>query len=126
VLLVTFSIVVPIFKMGASILYYFKESVRSNRLVQFLAFKIGKWSMADVMVIAIMMAYIGFNGIVESQFHKMQAVVPKDMTFFTTNGTTLQTGYYIFISYVLLAMVLSTYVHMTPPKSHASPAPSPS
>lgn len=125
VLLVTFSIVVPIFKMGASVLYHFKESVRPNRFIQFLAFKIGKWSMADVMVIAIMMAFIGFNGIVQSQFKKMQAVVPKDMTFLTTNGTTLQTGYYIFIAYVLLAMVLSTYVHMTPNtrKPETTPAP---
>jgi hypothetical protein len=110
VLLVTFSIVVPTLKMGAALLYYFREKVRPNRLVRFLAFDIGKWSMADVMVVAIMMAYIGFNGIVEAQFKKMQAVVPKGVTFFATNGTTLQMGYFIFIAYVLLAMVLSSYV----------------
>jgi hypothetical protein len=121
VLLVTFSLIVPTFKMGASILYFFKAGVRSNRFVQFLAFKIGKWSMADVMVIAIMMSYIGFNGIVEAQFKKMHAVVPKDMTFFTTNGTTLQMGYFIFITYVLLAMVLSSYVHMTPQAPKGEP-----
>ncbi len=119
VLLVTFSVVVPILKMGASILYFFREKSRSNRVVQFLAFKIGKWSMADVMVIAIMMAYIGFNGIVDAQFRKMNAVVPKDVTFFTTNGTTLQTGYYVFITYVLLAMVLSAYVRTEPPRGRS-------
>lgn len=118
VLLVTFSIVVPTLKMGAAILYYFRKKARANRLVRFLAFEIGKWSMADVMVVAIMMAYIGFNGIVEAQFKKMQAVVPKGVTFFATNGTTLQMGYYIFIAYVLLAMVLSTYVRrVSPPET---------
>lgn len=111
ILLVTFSIIFPTLKMGASLIYLFSERLRESRVLQFFAFKIGKWSMADVMVIAILMAYIGFNGIVETQFNKMKALVPKDMSFFTTNGTTMQMGYFIFITYVLLALVLSTYVH---------------
>jgi hypothetical protein len=117
VLLVLFSVVFPILKMGASIVYFFFEKTRNSRVVQFFAFKIGKWSMADVMVIAILMSYIGFNGIVDTQFDKMKALVPKDISFFTTNGTTLQMGYYIFITYVMLAMVLSSYVHATKAKS---------
>ena len=116
VLMVTFSIVFPILKMSASLAYFYFERARESRLVKFFAFKIGKWSMADVMIIAIFMAYIGFNGIVETQFNKMKSVVPGDMSFFTTNGTTLEMGYYIFITYVILAMVLSQYVH----SSHAA------
>ena len=111
ILVITFSIVFPILKMAASIAYFFSERLRKSRVVQFIAFKIGKWSMADVMVIAIFMAYIGFNGIVESQFATMKKAVPAEVSFFTTNGTTLQMGYYIFIVYVLLAMLLSSYVH---------------
>ena len=110
ILIITFSIVFPTLKMLSSLFYYFSPRLRSSKVIQFLAFKIGKWSMADVMVIAIMMAYIGFNGIVEAQFRKMHDVVPKDVTFLTTNGTTLQTGYYIFLTYVLLAMILAMYV----------------
>ena len=37
-------------------------------MVRFFVLKSGKWSMADVMVVAIFMAYIGFNGIITSQF----------------------------------------------------------
>jgi hypothetical protein len=51
----------------------------------------------------------------------MHDLVPKDMTFLTTNGTSLELGYYIFLTYVLLAMVLSSYVHST---QHGKPAPS--
>jgi uncharacterized paraquat-inducible protein A len=32
-----------------------------------MVFKTGKWSMADVIVVAIFMAYIGFSGIVGEQ-----------------------------------------------------------
>lgn len=110
VLLVTFSIIFPTLKMGSSLIYIAFERARKWRFITWFGFKSGKWSMADVMVIAIMMSYIGFNGIVQTQFDKMKALVPKDITFFTTNGTTLQMGYYIFISYVILALVLSEIV----------------
>ena len=44
--------------------YHFKKL---NKIVRFLVFKSGKWSMADVMVVAIFMSYIGFTGIISSQ-----------------------------------------------------------
>jgi len=110
-LMVTFSIVFPILKLGASLIYYFSNRLRESRVVQFLAFQIGKWSMADVMIIAIFMAYIGFNGIFESQFKGLKSAVPGDISLFTTNGTSLQMGYYIFVAYVLFAMTLSSLVH---------------
>jgi Paraquat-inducible protein A len=111
ILMVLFSIVIPVFKIAASMIFCYFEKTRSSRILNFLAFKTGKWSMADVLVIAILMAYIGFNGIVETQFSKMKALVPKDITFFTTNGTTLQMGFYIFLTYVLMALVVATYLH---------------
>ena len=108
VLVILFSIILPVLKITSSLVYLYFRKTRNSRLLNLLAFKTGKWSMADVLVIAILMAYIGFNGIVEVQFDKMKAVVPKDITFLTTNGTALQLGFYIFLTYVLLALVFST------------------
>lgn len=110
VLLVLFSVVLPLFKLIASMIYCYFEKSRNNRFVEFFAFKTGKWSMADVMVVAIVMAYIGFNGIVQTQFGKMAAVAPKGVTFFATNGTSLQLGFYVFLTYAILAMVLASYM----------------
>ena len=110
VLVVMFSIVFPTLKLLSSALYLASQRARNWKVVQFLAFKIGKWSMADVMIVAIMMAYIGFNGIVQNQFGKMKAVVPEDITFIATNGTALQVGYYIFITYVILSLFFSELV----------------
>lgn len=109
ILMVTFSIVFPTLKLSSSLLYYFKgERVRNNRLIRFFVFQSGKWSMADVMVIAIFMAYIGFNGIVNNQFSKIQKMIPADIIFITTNGTSLQPGYFAFLAYAILALVLSS------------------
>ena len=112
VLLVLFSIVIPILKLFSSLLHYASARLRKNRIIYFFAFHSGKWSMADVLVIAIFMAYIGFNGIVTSQFKKMADLVPDQIVFITTNGTSLQPGFYVFLSYVLLALALSAVLHL--------------
>ena len=53
-----------------------------------LVLKSGKWSMADVLVIAIFMAYIGFNGLVGSQMEGLSRS-SEAVEIFTTNGTKL-------------------------------------
>ncbi len=64
VLILAFSVIFPIGKLVASKIYVLgNEKCRTNRWVCFFAFKSGKWSMADVNVVAIFMAYIGFKGI---------------------------------------------------------------
>ena len=110
-LMVIFSIVFPLLKLTASVFYHYDyKGSRENRYVRFFAFKSGKWSMADVLVVAIFMAYIGFNGIMTTQLDKMGATLPKDIVFIATNGTALQFGFYIFLSYVILALVFSIFV----------------
>ena len=62
--------------------------------------------MADVLIVAIMMAYIGFNGMVKTQFDIIRAALPK-FELISTNDTGLQIGFYIFLCYVILSMILS-------------------
>ncbi|MBY0452689.1 MAG: paraquat-inducible protein A, partial [Bdellovibrionaceae bacterium] len=69
ILMVSFSIVFPVLKLISSALFYFNyKGSRQNRAVRFLLLKTGKWSMADVFVVAMFMAYIGFNGVIANQF----------------------------------------------------------
>lgn len=111
VLMVCFSIVFPIIKLLSSVGYYFNfKEARQRGWVNFFVLKSGKWSMADVMVVAVFMSYIGFNGIITSQFGKLKNA-SEELVILTTNGTSLQPGYYIFLSYALLAMGLSVLIH---------------
>ena len=110
VLLVTFSVIFPLFKLLSSMAYYYDYcSARSKKLVQFFVLKSGKWSMADVLVVAIFMAYIGFNGIVNSQLKNMREA-GESINIMTTNGTSLQPGYYVFLTYTILALFLSNFL----------------
>ena len=105
-LMVAFSVVFPILKL---IFYFDYKKARSNKWIQFFVIKSGKWSMADVMVVAIFMAFIGFNGIITSQIGKL-STTSQDIVILSTNGTALQPGYYLFFTYAMLAMFLSQYL----------------
>ena len=50
--------------------FYNYRGARENPVIRFFVLKLGKWSMADVMVVAIFMAYVGFNGMIASQLAK--------------------------------------------------------
>ena len=115
VLLITFSIFFPVLKMISSLGYYYNyRNTRDNPVIKFFVLKSGKWSMADVMVVAIFMAYIGFNGIISSQFDQLRSAA-QEMVIITTNGTSLQPGYFVFMAYTLLALLLSEFLTRKPP-----------
>jgi hypothetical protein len=110
VLLITFSIFFPLLKIISSLGYYYNyRNSRDNPAIKFFVLKSGKWSMADVMVVAIFMSYIGFNGIISSQFDQLKSAA-QEMVILTTNGTSLQPGYYVFLAYTLLALLLSEFL----------------
>jgi hypothetical protein len=110
VLLITFSIFFPLLKIASSLGYYYNyHHARENPVIKFFVLKSGKWSMADVMVVAIFMAYIGFNGIISSQFDQLSSS-GQELVILTTNGTSLQQGYYLFLTYTLLALFLSGFL----------------
>ncbi|HWR97224.1 MAG TPA: paraquat-inducible protein A [Candidatus Methanoperedens sp.] len=114
ILVITFSIFFPLLKIASSLAYYsdFRHA-RENPVIGFFVLKSGKWSMADVLVVAIFMAYIGFNGIISSQFGQLSSL-SQELVILTTNGTSLQPGYYLFLTYTLLALFLSGFLSRTP------------
>ena len=119
VLLVTFSVVFPLSKIISSLGYYYDyRHARQNPAIRFFVLQSGKWSMADVMVIAIFMAYIGFNGIITSQFGKLSKA-SQELVILTTNGTALQSGFYLFLTYTLLALFLTGFLTRKPLASGA-------
>lgn len=110
ILVFTFSIIFPSLKLISSLLYSFRVGrLRENRLIRFFVIKSGKWSMADVIVVAIFMAYIGFNGIIGSQLdHLTETANPVEIL--TTNGTQLLNGFYLFLAFCISSLILSEVI----------------
>ncbi|SKB77105.1 Paraquat-inducible protein A [Salegentibacter holothuriorum] len=108
ILILVFSIIFPVAKLISTQIYLAgNEKIRRSKILKFFAFKSGKWSMADVYVIAIFMAYIGFQGILDHQLANAN-VETESLVSISTNKTSLQPGFIIFIAFVLFSLVLST------------------
>lgn len=119
ILILVFSILFPIMKLSSTGIHLLsKRKLAENKIIKYFAFQSGKWSMADVIVIAILMVYIGLNGLLESQLASLN-ISSDFLTIITTNNTALQPGYIIFISFVLYGLTLSTILKfITPHDSH--------
>ncbi|MEM7193177.1 MAG: EamA family transporter, partial [Pseudomonadota bacterium] len=112
-----FSVVFPSAKLLAGLAYFQgRANWRESKFVRFFALYSGKWSMADVMVVAIFMAYIGFEGLVSSQLDEL-AGSSRSLEILTTNGTHLLPGYYLFLAFCLSGLALSTLLeNRSPPR----------
>ncbi|TKC05037.1 paraquat-inducible protein A [Pedobacter frigoris] len=107
ILIFLFVVILPLLRMiGKGILIWGRDKYAENKLVRFLAFDLGKWDMADVMVVGVGMTYIGLNGILKSQLSNLN-IQEELLSTVTQNNTTLQSGYFIFVAYVVYASILS-------------------
>jgi hypothetical protein len=104
-----FSVVFPVFKLLATLAYHFKARLRSSPPIRFFALESGKWSMADVFVIALFLAYLGFDGLTGSQL----ATLLTDSPFVdleTQNGTQLRAGFHLFAAFCFAGLIVSGIV----------------
>ena len=62
--------------------------------------------MADVTVVAIFMAYVGFRGIVNNQLQNLN-VTSGSLESIATNASSLQPGFVVFTTFVLYGLILS-------------------
>jgi hypothetical protein len=116
VLILVFSILFPISKLISSEAYLLGgKKIKTNKGIHFFAFKSGKWSMADVMVIAIFMAYIGFSGILKNQLENLN-VKTETLESISTSGTSLQPGCMLFVAFVLFGLFLSFMLEKIAPE----------
>lgn len=106
VLIFGFSVLIPATKMLLSLISLVRGRGIGGKVPQFLMYKAGKWSMADVMVVAIFMAFIGFNGVVNSQLATLEEHAG-ELHVLTTNNSALQVGFYMFTAYCLIGLISS-------------------
>lgn len=108
-LIFLFSIIFPISKLLSSMALVQKKELYNNKLINFLALKSGKWSMADVVVVAIFMAYIGFRGVIENQLSQLEKINSK-IEILTTDNSNFGVGFMLFLAFCLGGLLLASYL----------------
>lgn len=109
-LIFLFSVLFPLAKLISSILYIISKKLKESKIIQFFIFKTGKWSMADVFVIAIIMAFIGFEGIVNDQLSQLKTI-SESVDVLTTNNSSVLFGFYSFTAFVIVSIAISHRIH---------------
>lgn len=109
ILLGTFSVIFPFLKVVATTIYFYFDRIGQHAIIKFFALSSTKWSMADVMVVSIFMAYLGLDGVVGSELSKLEE--QRDaINMITSNGTHLEVGFFLFLGFVMSSFVLSIMV----------------
>jgi hypothetical protein len=111
ILVFVFSVMFPVLKQLASITFVYAERLRISKAIRFMVFKTGKWSMADVMVIAIFMSYIGFSGIITEQLKQIEALT-SSVEILTTNRSNLLTGFFYFTAFAIFSLSISQKIEL--------------
>ncbi|RZJ77529.1 MAG: 2-methylisocitrate lyase, partial [Flavobacterium sp.] len=107
VLLLVFVVVLPLLRLIARGIHVScAHLLGSRKVLRFMAFDLGKWDMADVMVVGIAMTYIGLNGILKSQLSGLN-MNNDTLKTVTSNDSALQLGFFVFVTYVIYTIVLS-------------------
>lgn len=109
-MILMFSVVFPFIKLLLSSLFLFSTKVSNSKLAKGIIFHLGKWSMADVFVVALFMSYIGFHGLLTSQL----GGIARNETGFaieTLNYSRLAPGALFFTSYCILSIIIGIIIN---------------
>lgn len=104
-LIFAFSILMPLIKLIMTAAAQIQGKIPQSKVVQFFIFRSAKWSMADVMVVSLFMAFIGFSGVINSQLTQLERA-SGNLEVFTTDNSTLQLGFYLFTAYAVIGILL--------------------
>jgi len=109
-LILLFSIVFPFLKMLLTTFFLYMENTRNSSLVKTVIFYLGKWSMADVFVVAIFMSYIGLYGMINVQTGELvNEGVSGNLE--TINYSRLSEGIIYFTLYCIFSILMSSLIH---------------
>jgi len=109
-LILLFSVIFPFIKILSSCFYLNRPSIANNKIMSFMIFRSAKWSMADVFVVAVFMAYIGFRSIIKNQLGQLNSIDDK-LEILTMDNTTFQYGFLLFISFTLASLFIPYFIN---------------
>lgn len=100
ILIMTFSVLVPVFKGFLTLICLLDIDPLKKAKLGWFSANISKWSMADVFVIAIFVAYLAANGL-------------KEDTGLVQFSSSLENGFYYFLGYCLVSILASQLLAST-------------
>jgi paraquat-inducible protein A len=104
-LILLFSIIVPVTKVSTLVASMFVARDVVRRRLVFLVDLIGKWSMADVFVVAVFLAFLATRDQAQTNSFSVPVLLAQvDVGMETHLTSTLEPGFYYFLTYCLFSV----------------------
>jgi hypothetical protein len=117
-----FSIVVPFAKLLATTLWQENQNWSGSFWGKLILFRSAKWAMADVMVVAIFLSYLGFQGVLQDQVQRLESI-GSGLDILTTADSKLLPGFIAFLGFATLGILLSERLKQLDEHYRGTPAP---
>jgi paraquat-inducible protein A len=105
-LIFTFSVVIPLIKSGLLTAVYFTKSIEFQHKISRFVAVIGKWSMADVFVVAIFLAVLSTDHAQSVEQHQLSFLgMSVDFEISTQTLSNVGMGFYFFVAYCLVSLI---------------------
>jgi uncharacterized paraquat-inducible protein A len=112
-----FSILVPITKIILMLMFYFVSEAKRIK-IKSVVDAIGKWSMADVFVVAIILVFLSMDGggsVKEFEVSFIGMILPVKVQ--STMVSELRPGFYFFFTYCILRIISSGFLKLEAKKN---------
>ena len=114
-----FSVVLPMAKLMSIFAWRHGASWTHSRAGKFLLFQSSKWAMADVMVVAIFLSHLGFNGVMDDQIGRFEDT-QGPFSILSTGMSSMLPGFFAFFGFALISMFLSARLNTLSQKDEVS------
>ena len=102
-----FSVLLPLAKLMATLFWRKGAPWTTSKAGKFFLFQSSKWAMADVMVVAIFLSHLGFNGVLDDQIGRLSET-DGPFSILSTGKSSMLPGFFAFFGFALISMFLST------------------
>ena len=110
-LIFVFSVVIPLTKTSLITSVYFTKSIEFQRKISKFVAVIGKWSMADVFVVAIFLAVLSTNHAQSAEQHQLSFFgMSIDFEISTQTLSNVGVGFYYFVGYCVISLIGSQLI----------------
>lgn len=106
ILIFVFSVIIPIIKTSLISAIYFTNNIEWQRKVAKFVATIGKWSMADVFVVAIFLAVLSTDHAQSAEQHEF-SFLGLSINFLISSQTlsNVGSGFYYFVAYCIMSLI---------------------
>ncbi|WP_395338336.1 paraquat-inducible protein A [Ningiella sp. W23] len=105
-LIFLFSVVIPLSKFSILVVVYFSKNPSLQRTLSNLVATVGKWSMADVFVVAVFLAVLSTDHTQNAQQHNLSFLGMRiGFEISTQTMSNVGLGFYYFVSYCVLSLL---------------------